>query len=302
MIDEYLRYLRNELQLSALTIDAYRSDLRQWEEYATDEGQYELRPESTTLSDLRMWMAELSRQGSSPRTVRRKLQSLRGFFRFMMKRHGMKHNPARDLVSPKIGKELPVYVRREEMEKMIDEPFDFDNFTELRNHLIIDMFYSTGLRCSELLTLTDTNVNTSAGELKVLGKRNKERIVPFGPELIELIKEYRRMRHESGIAPTAATDTFFCRESGEPLSRRQIYNIVHQAMEMSGVHSSRKSPHVLRHSFATDMLNGGAQLVSVQQLLGHQSLTATQIYTHISYRDLQQNYQLAHPRAQKKGG
>ena len=301
MIEEFLRYIRNELQLSDNTVAAYRVDLEQWESFATDGGAYELRPETATLSDLRLWMATLSQQGATPRTIRRKIQSLRGFFKFMMKRHGMKVNPARELSAPKIAKELPVYVRSEEMKNMIDSAYDPEEFNKLRNHLIMDMFYSTGVRCSELLTLTDGNVNARSGELKVHGKRNKDRIVPFGPELTSTISAYREMRSKLGISPTA-TDSFFCREDGAPLSRRQIYNIVHRTMEQAGIHSSRKSPHVLRHSFATDMLNGGAQLTSVQQLLGHESLTATQIYTHISYRDLKQNYQLAHPRAQKKGG
>ncbi len=300
MIDSFIRFITNEVQLSAMTVNAYRTDLEQWADFATEHGRYELRPETATVSDLRLWLASLSKQGMSVRTLRRKIQSLRAFFRYMMKRHGMPFNPAMDLRPPKMPKDLPVYVREEEMESMLDADIDVGNPDEVRNRLIIDMFYSTGLRCSELVGLLDVNVDCTHGELKVHGKRNKDRIVPFGRELAESIEEYRRLCESSD--EILGSEYFFHKPDGRPLSRKQVYTIVHKTMTESGVHSSRKSPHVLRHSFATDMLNGGAQLTSVQQLLGHESLTATQIYTHLSYRDLKQNYQLAHPRAQKKGG
>lgn len=299
MIQSFLKYITTEIQLSASTVDAYRTDLRQWEHFASDGGRHQLLPETTTLSDLRLWVASVARAGASPRTIRRKIQSLRAFFQFMMKFHDIKHNPAMELQAPKIPKELPVYVRAEEMNRLIDAEFDSTDFEATRNKLIITMFYSTGLRCSELMNLTDTNVDTVKGQLKVHGKRNKDRIIPFGTELSELIALYRQLR-DSQIE-SLACDNFFVRLNGEPLYRKLIYNIVHTELDGS-VHASRKSPHVLRHSFATDMLNGGAQLTSVQQLLGHKSLTATQIYTHISYRDLKQIYQQAHPRALKKGG
>ena len=300
MIDAFLRYIQNEIQLSPRTVAAYRSDLLQWQEYATDGGRYPLEPMTTQMSDLRLWIAKLSREGQSARSVRRKVQSLRAFFRYLMRTRGLADNPAAQLQLPKLPKALPVYVRPEETAALIDSDFDEDSFEEVRNRLIIDMFYTTGLRCSELLELADRNVDTARGELKVLGKRNKERIVPFGPELTEMITLYRRLRNHD-IGPAEFSDRFFVRPSGMPMYRKGIYNIVHEAME-GRVHAARKSPHVLRHSFATDMLNAGADLTSVQQALGHASLAATQVYTHVSYRDLKQNYQLAHPRAQKKGG
>jgi integrase/recombinase XerC len=299
MIEAFLKYITSELQLSDCTVEAYRSDLQQWISFATADGRHDLRPETTSTSDLRLWIASVARNGASPRTIRRKIQSLRAFFRFLMRYHGLSFNPAMDIQPPKIAKELPVYVRPEEMNALLDAENDPSDFESTRNRLIIDMFYSTGLRCSELMNLLDTNVDEKKGELKVHGKRNKDRIVPFGPELTDMITRYRNLRQQQ--TGCASSLTFFVRPDGQPLYRKLIYNIVHQAMEGT-VHSSRKSPHVLRHSFATDMLNGGAQITSVQQLLGHQSLTATQVYTHISYRDLKQNYQLAHPRAQKKGG
>lgn len=298
-ISKFITHIRTELQLSANTVEAYQRDLLQWQEFATESGRYELRPDTTTINDLRLWISSLSSAKDSPRTLRRKIQSLRAFFRYMMKYEGMQRNPAAELRPPKIPHQLPVYVRTEEMQQMLNEDIDTTDFIQVRNHLILEMFYATGLRCTELISLLDANVDCNRGELKVHGKRNKDRIVPFGPGLKTMIESYRNLRQQT--CGSSSAGEFFIRPDGQPLYRKLVYNIVHSAMELN-VHASRKSPHVMRHSFATDMLNGGADLTTVQQLLGHQSLNATQIYTHISYRDLKQNYELAHPRAQKKGG
>lgn len=295
MINEFLKYMEAEKGSSKLTVRAYSTDLKQWADFATGGGRHELRPETTTVSDLRLWVASLSRKSVGARSIRRKIQSLRSFFNYMMKRHGLKENPAADLSLPRMPAQLPVNIRATETASMLDNAIENpDDMIEVRNRLIIDIFYSTGIRCSELMTLLDTDVDTTRGELKVLGKRNKERIVPFGPELSTSIEAYRRLRSSIGCP----SDELILRPDGRPLSRRQIYAIVHQVLQ-ENVHASRLSPHVLRHSFATDMLNGGADITSVQQLLGHSSLATTQIYTHVSYRDLKRNYQLAHPRAQK---
>ena len=297
MIDAFLTYLRNELNMSVNTIDAYRNDLKQWHEFVTSGGRYPFMPADTRVSDLREWIASVARSGCSQRTVRRKVQSLRAFFRYMMRFHGLAVNPASELTLARLPKDLPVYVKPEETGALLDEELDTDDFVAVRDRLIIDMLYSTGIRCQELIDLLDVNVDVAKGELKVRGKRNKERIVPFGPELQEMITLYRRLR--DGYVSRA--DEFFVRPTGEPLYRKLVYNVVHDAMAGT-VHASRLSPHVLRHSFATDMLNNGADLSAVQQLLGHTSLATTQIYTHITYRDLKLNYQHAHPRALKKGG
>ena len=182
MINEFLRYMEAERGASPLTVSAYRTDLKQWERFATDAARYELRPETTTVSDLRLWIASLSRQGIGPRSLRRKIQSLRSFFHFMMKRHGLKDNPAAELALPRMPAELPVNIRPNETAALLDaQPDDPDDFLQVRNRLIIDILYSTGIRCSEIMNLLDAEVDTRRGELKVLGKRNKERIVPFGP-------------------------------------------------------------------------------------------------------------------------
>lgn len=293
LINQFLDHLSHELNYSTLTVSAYRTDLMAWADFATAGRPELLQPLDVTTSDLRQWIGSLGREGRSPRTIRRKASSLRSFFRFLMCHHGLKSNPASALTLAKIPKDLPVYIRPDDTARVLDDA-PTDTFAELRDRLIIDLLYSTGIRCSELTGLLDRATDTSKGELKVLGKRNKERIVPFGPELAQSIECYRKLRRD---LPDPAPQLLL-RPDGRQLSRRQIYTVVHTTLQ-GNVHAARLSPHVLRHSFATDMLNGGADITSVQQLLGHSSLATTQIYTHVSYKDLKRNYQLAHPRAQK---
>lgn len=299
MLNSFLTYIRCELNLSTHTVSAYKRDLTQWIDFSTGGKPENMHPLDVTPGDLRLWVASLAKAGDAPRTIRRKIQALRAFFRYLMIRHGATSNPAAELELAKTDKPLPVFVRQEETQAVLSDDFDANDFTEVRNRLIILMLYSTGMRASELMGLLDADVDTNRGELKVLGKRNKERIIPFGEELSEMIALYRELRTET--VPPPAADEFFVRQSGEPLYRRLIYNVVHDTLAGRTV-AARQSPHVLRHSFATDMLNNGADLYSVQQLLGHQSLATTQVYTHVTYRELKHNYELAHPRAAKKGG
>lgn len=307
LIEQFLEYLRLELNYSKLTVDAYRADLKAWAVFATDNCPDSLRPMDVTTSDLRLWIGALASGGSSVRTIRRKASSLRAFFRYLMSRHGLDSNPASGLILAKIPKDLPVYIRKEDTERILDEvDSETDGeFTASRNRLIIDLLYSTGMRCSELVGLLDVNTDTRKGELKVLGKRNKERIIPIGSELMEAIDAYRVLRDSSPDTSISLHDRqapLLVKADGAPLYRRLVYRVVNRALTEGNVHAARLSPHVLRHSFATDMLNAGAPISSVQQLLGHASLASTQIYTHVTYSELKHNYQLAHPRALKKGG
>lgn len=306
MIGRFLKYLKDELGYSQLTIEAYELDLSRWASYATGGKPEELVVSDVTVADLKAWMADEAERVSA-RSLRRKISSLRSLYRYLLRIGAVESNPASHLKMPKIPRPLPVNIRPEETEKILSHDEDCTHdFGEMRNRLILDILYSTGMRCSELIGLKDADVNTAKGELKVLGKRNKERVIPFGPELAEAIDDYRRERDASPATAIAARDheaLLLVRDNGEPLYRKMVYNVVHRALSDGGAHASRLSPHVMRHSMATDMLNAGAPLSSVQQLLGHTSLNSTQIYTHVTYRDLQHNYQLAHPRAQsKKGG
>lgn len=279
----------------------------------TSGGKYDFAPEAYTTSDLRQWLLNLGINSNGTgrkcgqRSIRRKAQALRSFYRFMMKREGMATNPASDLILARLTKELPPYVQPSETARMIDDMISEsgeDDFEAARDALMINMLYSTGMRCSELTGLLDRNVDTVRCELKVHGKRNKDRIIPFGQELREMIDHYRGIRDAEVPASSGMVNdnAFFVRANGEPLYRQLVYNVVHRRMSEEDIHATRLSPHTLRHSFATDMLNNGADIVAVQQLLGHESLATTQLYTHITYRELKQNYQLAHPRALKKGG
>ncbi len=294
LYDKFLNYIRCELNLSVHTVLSYTSDLRQWEEFSDSAFGAGFDPAATVANDLRMWVAHLSSCGVGTRTIRRKVQTMRAFFRYMMKRHGLKDNPALELVPARLPKTLPAVVRPEDMQRLLDAPCDRQNFIELRNRLIVTMLYSTGMRASELTGLRDADVDVRQGELKVLGKRNKERMIPFGKELADMITLYRTIR------PATPAAELFVLEDGRPLAYRNLLGIVKENLA-GRVTVARRTPHVLRHSFATDMLNGGAEITAVQQLLGHASLATTQIYTHLSSRELQHTYQQAHPRAQKKG-
>ncbi len=304
MIDRFIDYLRYERSLSANSIAAYRTDLLQMRDFICQGDNGEFAPEKITRNDLRRWILSLSSAGIAPRSLRRKVQSLRSFYRYLMQHHGLVDNPAQDLQLAKLPKLLPSNIQPSEtkvmLNDMVDEAMGDDDPLRVRNSLIVTMLYTTGLRSQEIVDLKDVNVDTARCELKVRGKRNKERIVPFGTELKEMIEHYRTLRDRdlTGTAP----DTFFVRSNGEPIYRRLVYKVVHETLSSYSIHAGKLSPHVLRHSFATDMLNDGADLVAVQHLLGHESLATTQVYTHITYRELKQNYQLAHPRALKKGG
>lgn len=299
LIDRYLTYLRCELNYSVHTVSSYSRDIRQFADFCShgDAGQFD--PVAVSNSDVRAWLAFLTQKGETRRTLRRKVQSLRSLYRYLMLAGHTGRNPAADISIARPASTLPTFIRTEEINGLLDSPYDTDDLIESRNRLIITLLYTTGMRRAELIGLLDRNIDTVRCELKVLGKRNKERVIPFGDELKTMIEHYRTLRAEAGIAGAPCLLT---RRHGEPLYPKLVNNVVSAALDPKQIHAVKRSPHVLRHTFATDMLNNGADLNAVQQLLGHNSLATTQIYTHISYRELKQNYQLAHPRAQKKGG
>lgn len=296
IIDKYLQYIKLELNLSEHTQVAYGNDLRQWEQFLTGGGE-QLDVASVTASDIRAWLLQLSGSGDSARTLRRKVQAVRSFYKWLMRNGTVVVNPAASVELARIPKRLPQLVREDSVDSLLDSKIDDADFEQVRNRLIVMMLYETGMRRAELIGLLDKNVDTAKGELKVHGKRDKDRIIPFGTELADWIEKYRSLREDKALAG----EHFFVRESGEPLYPMLVYRIVREALTEAGV-TSKRSPHVLRHTFATAMLNDGAALNSVKELLGHESLATTQIYTHVTFSELKNNYKLAHPRALKKGG
>jgi integrase/recombinase XerC len=303
LITQFIEYLRSELSYSALTVASYGKILAQWREFITggsdDREKQDFDPYSVTSNDIRAWAAQMANSGLSQRTIRWKLSAVRTFYNYLCRRHGATSNPAAEIVLAKLPKTLPGFIAENETMAVLNEDtIDKTNFIELRDYMVVAMFYETGMRAAELISLRDDNVSISRGEIKVLGKRNKERTIPLGSHMCQLIEHYRTLRAQ--VLPAGAKpETFFVREDGEPMYYGLVNKIVHQHLD-GAVHSAKRSPHVLRHSFATDMLNNGADINAVQHLLGHASLATTQIYTHITYRELLNNYQLAHPRAQSK--
>ncbi len=296
-IESFLRYVRYEKNYSSHTVLSYKHDLSQFENYLSQlEGG--VAPEVAERDHVRDWAASLMEEGVSTRTVARKFSALRTFYRYLQKQGVVAESPMRDIVPPKIHKSLPSFVRPAEMDLLLDEKVSDDDFPALRDHLILSILYMTGMRRAELVGLLDADVDTRAMQFKVLGKRNKQRLVPFGREMKAEIDTYRaaRKRFVGEESPS-----FLVRDDGEPLYPQYVYRLVNRRLsEVTTL--SRRSPHVLRHSFASALLNDGAELNSVKELLGHQSLASTQVYTHITFEELKRDYKQAHPRAIKKGG
>ena len=295
--EAFLRYIRYEKNYSAHTVLSYGKDLDEFADYLAHEAEG-TKPEAAHRDHVRNWAASLMEAGDTPRTVARKLSALRTFYNFLIKKGVIGETPMRDVALPKAPKPLPVFVRPDEMNMLLDEKVADDDFPALRDKLIITLLYMTGIRRAELVGLRDADVDTQACQLKVTGKRNKQRIVPFGAELREAIEAYRRARRASVGNDSPA---FFVKNDGEPLYPGFVYRLVTGRLgEVTTL--THRSPHVLRHTFASAMLNNGAELNSVKELLGHQSLASTQVYTHITFEELKNSYKQAHPRASKKGG
>lgn len=294
LYDAFLTYIRCELNESAHTVTSYGYDLNQWHEFSVEAFGQHFDPLQAEMNDLRLWVAHLASEGRTARTIRRKVQTLRAFFKYLQREGKVQGNPAADLMTARMEKSLPRALPPSDINKALDSKYDENSFEEVRNRLIVNMLYATGMRAAELLGLQTVNINLSRGELKVLGKRNKERIIPFGTELTHMIAQYIALRPETSVPQ------FFVRPSGLSMTYTELNAVVKSELSPK-VRTGYATPHMLRHSFATDMLNNGAEITAVQQIMGHASLAATQIYTHLSYRELQHNYELAHPRAQKKG-
>lgn len=289
--DSFLKYLRFERNYSEKTIVSYGIDLDKFEAYfrGVDEG---LDFKSVDADVIRGWILSMMDEGYSASSVSRKLSALRSFYHYLLKKGEIEVDPVRKVMAPKKKKTIPVFVREEDMNRLLDDTDFGKDFEGVRNRLILEFFYVTGVRLSELVGLKDADVDFSAKVVKVTGKRNKQRIIPFGSELDADLKQYLSLRNET----CGMTDFFFVRNNGQKLNASAVYLLVRRSLSKV-VTLKKKSPHVLRHSFATSMLNNQAELGAVKELLGHESLTTTEIYTHTTFEELKKVYEQAHPRA-----
>ncbi|MEZ3550845.1 MAG: tyrosine-type recombinase/integrase [Muribaculaceae bacterium] len=297
-IDEFTSYLRLELNRSPLTVEAYHRDICQFADWITCFNPDRFAPSDITLNDIRTWMASLARNGVSPRSIRRKTQSLRAFFRFLHKRGDISTNPTTDISLPRLRKDLPDVVRAEEVEGILrlqdmETEAKPDDEDALRDNLIVDILYSLGIRRAELIAISDPDIDFFSSEIKITGKRSKQRIVPVPPPLLDKIKAWQQLRDR--LWPDLPQPRPLFVVKGKRISPERVYRTVNK--ELQPTSARRKSPHALRHSFATAMLNEGAEINSVKEFLGHSSLATTQIYTHVSFSEMKKAYFSAHPRA-----
>ncbi|MBR5825105.1 MAG: tyrosine-type recombinase/integrase [Paludibacteraceae bacterium] len=292
-VKSFLEYLLYELNRSENTIIAYRTDLEEFERYLK-KNNTEADFAKVDANKVRSWVVSLMEEGKcSAASVNRKLSSLRSFYRFLLRRGLVKVDPMLKVVGPKKKKPLPSFVREEDMNRLLDDvPFD-GGFEGQRDRMILEMFYATGMRLSELIGLDDVDVDTSARLIKVKGKRNKQRLIPFGDELREDLLMYIKVRNETF---SVGTEAFFVLKDGRRMYPMLVYRLVRRNLSKV-VALKKRSPHVLRHSFATAMLNGNAELRAVKELLGHENLATTEIYTHATFEVLKKVYEQAHPRA-----
>ena len=291
-LDAFLKYLRFERNYSEKTIVSYRIDLVEFEGFLKKvDAEKDLVAVDADL--VRSWMVSLMENGRSAATVNRKLSSLRSFYRFLLKRRFVDLDPMLKVVGPKKQKTLPSFLRVQEMDRLLDECSPSEGFEGVRDRLILEMFYATGMRLSELVGLNDADVDFSAKLLKVTGKRNKQRLIPFGEELWVDLLEYVKIRNEALPDRDCA---LFVRKDGGRMYPELVYRLVRRNLSKVAT-LKKKSPHVLRHTFATAMLNGNAELQAVKELLGHESLATTEIYTHTTFEELKKVYEQAHPRA-----
>ena len=292
MVNQFLAYLSYERNRSLATVSSYRKDLEAFQKFVQAQG--------STLSwadvdaDLvRDWMAEMMNEGQRATSINRRLSALRSFYRFALARNLVKSDPVQGVVGPKKDKPLPQFLKEKEMDELLQEDFWTDCYEDVRDRMIIMTFYETGIRLAELMNLCDGDVDFMSGQLKVTGKRNKQRLIPFGAELSQALQHYMGVRDAQVVRHSAA---LFLANDGQQMTADAIRYRVRKHLSLVST-LKKRTPHVLRHTFATAMLNHKAGIESVKKLLGHESLSTTEIYTHTTFEQLKREYLNAHPRA-----
>lgn len=293
--EKFIDYLRYEKNYSSQTEISYLKDITQFEEFIKS------RDENLSLitidSDIvRIWISCLVEQGFKASSVNRKLSSLKSFYKYLTKYGIIEKSPVKNITGPKLKSRIPSFVNDKQMSEILDNNENFpDGFRGIRDHFLIELFYLTGMRRSELISLKDSDIDYVNCTLKVTGKRNKQRLIPFSDETKEKISNYIQVRDKE---IENKSPFLFVKEDGNAMYPKLIYKIINDHLNSIST-LSKKSPHVLRHSFATAMLNNGAEINSIKELMGHSSLSSTEIYTHVTFEEMKKTYHNAHPRANK---
>lgn len=289
--DDFIIYLQAEKRYAGHTVKAYKNDLNQFHAFCHDNGKEGM---DLHFKTIRSWVVYLMDGGYSSRSVHRKLTTLRTYCNFLIREGEIESNPLDRVLKPKISKRVPVFVDESMMDQLLDDYSFGEDFTGIRNRLVMDLLYQTGMRRSELIGLDTDSVNLEGKSVKVKGKRDKERIIPVNDELVESLKHYLVARGR--VVESPEQERLIITERGKPAYDKLIYRIVNKYLTLVTT-LDKKSPHVLRHTFATHMLNNGADLNAIKELLGHANLSATQVYTHNTFKKLKSIYNQAHPRA-----
>ena len=292
MIDKFLDYLRFERNRSELTVKNYGDDLRSFEKFFRDL-KNQISWESVDSDVVRNWMERMMDEGNNAASINRRLSALRSFYRFALSRKLVNKDPVHGITGPKKGKPLPQFLKEKEMDRLLEREYWTRSFEDVRDRAIIMTFYETGIRLSELTGLDDKMVDFAEYQLKVTGKRNKQRIIPFGEELCTTLRDYMECR---GREVGRLSEALFVTDEGQRMSASLVRERVKRSLSKVCT-LKKRSPHVLRHTFATAMLNHKAGIESVKKLLGHESLSTTEIYTHTTFEQLKREYSIAHPRA-----
>lgn len=293
-IQTFIKYLKYERNASQCTIDGYERDITTYWAFAEKKIGGDFEPSSADRDIVRSWLSSLMEAGQKHSSVNRRLSAVKSYYRFLLIRKMIDKNPTTEVRGPKSEHPLPSYLTESQVQEVFDNMPSDDSFLSVRDRLVVEIIYQTGLRRSEVASLQTVNVDLGRKQLKVQGKGRKERIVPFGSDLETKIKKYLQIKaQEVGVCPD-----FFVSLKRETLTEREVYMIVHRSLDaIQGL--PRRGPHALRHSFATDMLNNGAELIAIRELLGHNSLSTTVRYTHTSFEQIKKLYN-AHPRAHQK--
>ncbi len=290
-VNEFIAYLEKEKRYSRHTLISYKNDLDQFHAFCRENGSEDM---DLHFKTIRSWVVDLMEKDYSPRSVHRKLSSLRSYCKYLIRLGELETNPVENVLKPKINKRVPSFVDEQGINQLLDDHDFGEDFSGVRNKLIINLLYQTGMRRNELMGLNVDSVDLSQASLKVLGKRDKERVIPIGEDLLAEIRAYLQVRKTE--FPETNETALLLTDQGKRVYAQLIYRVVNRYLGFVTT-LEKKSPHLLRHTFATHMLNEGADLNSIKELLGHANLSATQVYTHNTFEKLKSIYKQAHPRA-----